>query len=165
MPGWAIETAARAAALLHLSPAAVVQGALDRACFHEKRRQYDSRCIIERLRQDFAESIERGRAVLGITSEDLYVPGLNFVFGQAELGGACAIVSTHRLVDEAGALGQPTTMLERRLRTEVVHELGHVLGLEHCTNPYCAMCFSNSLLDTDRKGDRLCFACISRLGL
>jgi len=47
--------------------------------------------------------------------------------------------------------------------TEAVHELGHAFGLQHCGNPECVMFFSNSIMDTDRKGWHLCQQCRARL--
>ena len=38
--------------------------------------------------------------LLGITSLDLYIPILTFVFGEAQVGGECAVVSAHRLTQE-----------------------------------------------------------------
>ena len=38
--------------------------------------------------------------LLGITGLDLYIPILTFVFGEAQMGGPCAIVSYHRLAQE-----------------------------------------------------------------
>jgi archaemetzincin len=46
---------------------------------------------------------------------------------------------------------------------EAVHELGHTLRLAHCSNAGCVMYFSNSLDDTDRKGDTYCERCVARL--
>jgi len=42
---------------------------------------------------------------------------------------------------------------------EAVHEVGHTLGLAHCTNSSCVMFFSNSILDTDRKKSAFCEKC------
>ena len=52
--------------------------------------------------------------------------------------------------------------LPRALK-EAVHELGHTLGLAHCPDAGCVMHFSNALVDTDRKGHRLCVVCERKL--
>lgn len=94
---------------------------------------------------------------LGIVRSDLYTPGLNFVFGMAQ--GRRALISIHRL--QAGALGHALFM--RRVAVEAVHEVGHLLGLGHCSNPACVMFFSNTLADTDRKGAEPCAVCKAAL--
>lgn len=96
--------------------------------------------------------------VLGITSSDLYAPGLNFIFGIASLGGTEALISTYRLKEGAGE----KEYLSRILK-EALHELGHNMGLGHCENPSCVMHFSNTLADTDRKRDEYCYKCRTSL--
>ena len=66
--------------------------------------------------------------LLGITQLDLYIPILTFVFGEAQLGGASAVVSYHRLQQEFYGLPQDRDLLANRLLIESVHELGHTLA-------------------------------------
>ncbi len=100
--------------------------------------------------------------LLGITQYDLFVPGFNFVFGEARSPGRVAVISTFRL--KAGAGTRTGEQLFRsRVIKEAIHELGHTFGLGHCANPKCVMFFSNSLEDTDRKGETYCSDCSGRL--
>ncbi len=45
----------------------------------------------------------------------------------------------------------------------IVHEIGHSLGLPHCSDPNCIMFFSNWLGDTDRKSKFFCEKCKEKL--
>ena len=71
----------------------------------ERRGQYYSTAILQRLER-VADPDAR---MLGVTACDLYVPVLTFVFGEAQLDGNCAVVSTARLqrrvLRDAGARG------------------------------------------------------------
>lgn len=102
-----------------------------------------------------------GAKVVGITDQDLFIPILTFVFGEAQLGGAAAVVSTARLADPAPTL-DPRLFVER-VAKECVHELGHAMGLLHCALPRCAMSRSASVRDVDRKSGGLCDDCRARL--
>ncbi|MCG2880244.1 MAG: archaemetzincin family Zn-dependent metalloprotease [Vulcanisaeta sp.] len=94
--------------------------------------------------------------VVLIINDDGYVRGLNFVFGVARIEGSLAVVFTKRLVGDANIYYQ-------RILKEVLHELGHAFGLEHCSNPRCVMYFSNTLEDTDNKGPGFCTVCSEKL--
>lgn len=132
------------------------------AAYSPERKQYRSTFLL-----NLVAIVEPGtqKARLGITTVDLYVPELNFVFGEALKDDRAAIFSIARL--NPTAYGQPPddTLLEQRAITEAVHELGHAFGLEHCPRRGCVMWFSNTLEETDRKGTRFCSRCASRLGL
>ncbi|AHF80161.1 archaemetzincin family Zn-dependent metalloprotease [Thermococcus paralvinellae] len=102
------------------------------------------------------------KAIVGITDVDLYEEGLNFIFGLASPYSKAAIVSLYRLKPEFYGERKGKLLMDRAIK-EVMHELGHVFGLEHCPNPKCVMHFSNSILDTDFKGRDYCDNCIKKL--
>jgi archaemetzincin len=124
------------------------------------RGQYNSSLILRRIHGLIElENQEKG---LGITDVDLYTGGLNFVFGEAELGGQWAVISLTRLRQSYYSLPENQAIFSGRVIKEAVHELGHVYGLEHCPDPECVMHFSNSLADTDRKSASFCARCQGR---
>lgn len=125
--------------------------------YNPSRKQFFSTRFLRELRNSIKP--EKQEKVLGITDVDLYVEELNFVFGEAELGGHCAVISLARLHQSFYGLPESETLFLTRAIKEAVHELGHVYGLKHCPNPDCVMHFSNSLLDTDRKKASFCSRC------
>ena len=130
--------------------------------YNPGRGQYHSTPILTRL--SHLEGMKEFEKVLGVADVDLYVPRLNFVFGEAlGLGGKFAVVSLTRLRQEFYGLAPERELFGQRALKEAVHELGHLYDLVHCDNPDCVMHFSNSLADTDRKGPSFCPGCRSRL--
>ncbi|HEX7050621.1 MAG TPA: archaemetzincin family Zn-dependent metalloprotease [Longimicrobiales bacterium] len=99
--------------------------------------------------------------ILGILDEDLYAPGLSFIFGQATVAGCCALIGTARLRPEFYDAAPDPRLFQRRVLTEATHELGHVAGLHHCPDPHCVMHFSSTLEETDVKGTDFCARCSS----
>jgi archaemetzincin len=124
--------------------------------FDARRNQYHSTRILNSLEKVGAF----GKAQLMVVTEvDLFVPTLNFVFGEALPSKEVAIISLCRLRQEFYGKPADHKLLKKRMVKEVVHELGHVWGLRHCPDPRCVMFFSNSLADTDRKSDNFCKRC------
>jgi archaemetzincin len=126
--------------------------------YDRKRDQYHSSLILRKLK-DFP-SKTHSVLKLGITEQDLYVPGLNYVFGEANPVDGTAIISLQRLRKGFLWLKASKKVFRRRMITEAVHELGHVYGVKHCSNPKCVMFFSNTITDTDRKSDKFCENCL-----
>ena len=121
----------------------------------EGRRQYHSTAIIQRLER-MADPDAR---VLGVTPCDLFVPVLTFVFGEAQLDGNCAVVSTARLHEEFYGLPARADLVRERLVKEASHELGHTFGLRHCSDWRCVMASSHAVERLDVKGAEFCAAC------
>jgi len=125
----------------------------DRA-WNPHRRQHYSTAILDELAGARRPEWER---LLGICNVDLYVPDLNFVFGEADPFRRVAVFSLWRLrPTEEGT--EVSDRFELRAATEAIHELGHTYGLGHCENRHCVMWFSNTLAESDRKGTAFCSA-------
>jgi len=118
-----------------------------------RRAQYSADAILAQV--DAGEA----KYALAIADLDLYVPQLNFVFGLADRAAAHAIIALPRLRQSFYGLPDDTSLFCGRVVKEAVHELGHVQGLEHCRDRRCVMAFSNSLADTDYKGQEFCERC------
>lgn len=128
--------------------------------YYRRRHQYFSPIFIKKLK---SVPHKPGDLILGIVDVDLFVPGLNFVFGQADPQSCAAIISLTRLRPSFYGGKENSQLFARRVLTEAVHELGHTLGLPHCSNRRCVMYFSNSLMDTDIKGYKFCPQCQAKL--
>jgi archaemetzincin len=128
--------------------------------FNEKRNQYLSTIILREV-QSFAVKNPDLNCVLGIVDADIFVRELNFVFGEAVCPGKAALISVRRLRPEFyGAASNEDLFLKRAVK-EAMHEVGHTLGLLHCSRASCVMHFSNSISDTDVKQSALCDRCFS----
>ena len=126
--------------------------------FNNARQQYRSDIILSRV-HSYAEKDKALDRVLGTVNVDIFVPELNFVFGEAECPGKATLISLWRLRPEFYGKAPNMELFLDRITKEAVHELGHALGLRHCSNPFCVMYFSNSIFETDRKQSLFCTKC------
>jgi archaemetzincin len=124
--------------------------------FDTKRRQYSSVAFMLALAKGDFGPVDR---VLGLTTLDLFIPMLTFVFGQAQLGGRCALVSLARLGQQFYGGAPDPELLNIRLKREIGHELGHAFGLIHCPHRECLMSLATSIQDVDRRSDDFCPSC------
>ncbi len=128
--------------------------------YHPERQQYHSSEILQRMQPLVRPQDWR---FLAIADVDLYIPILKYVFGEAQLGGPCAVVSVHRLRQEFYGLDRDDDVLRRRLVKESVHEIGHTLGLRHCQDYSCVMASSHSVEWIDLRDSTLCDSCRSQV--
>jgi archaemetzincin len=129
--------------------------------FDPSRGQHNSRIFLAQLLEDTPPEVDR---VLGVTSVDLFIPVLTFVFGEAQLDGRAAVVSTHRLAAELYGLPANPPGLFERLTKEAIHELGHTYNLVHCFDNRCVMASSTYAEEIDLKSERFCDRCREELG-
>jgi len=122
--------------------------------FDKKRMQYLADAVVYHLyRYKNIASI-----AIVLVEYDAYIKGLNFVFGLAIPHLKSAAVFLPRL-----AITTQHKIFIERTKKEVLHELGHILGLKHCSNIGCVMNFSNSVFEVDKKTMKFCPKCAKTL--
>jgi archaemetzincin len=125
-----------------------------------ERKQYHSTAILKRLTRKAPAKILK---VLALTREDLFIPILTHVYGEAQLGGTSCVVSTHRLGEGISTAKARERYLDR-VAKEAAHELGHTFDLRHCQDARCIMHYCRSIKDVDHKSRELCRYCQVLLG-
>lgn len=126
-------------------------------CFNWRRKQYLAPCVLDELRTKFDEL--KGIYLVGVGYMDGYDHGLNFVFGEANPYTLTAVVFTKRLDPVFYGEKRDYNLYVERVAKEIVHELGHLLGLRHCSVRECVMSFSNSVYEVDQKTRFFCDKC------
>jgi archaemetzincin len=128
--------------------------------YHAERQQFHSSELLKRVVNLVRPKDWR---FLAIADVDLYIPILKYVFGEAQIGGPCAVVSTFRLRQQFYGLDRDDAVLRERLLKESIHEIGHTLDLRHCQDYRCVMASSHAVEWIDLREVALCKNCRSRL--
>ena len=114
--------------------------------YNKQRGQYNADPLLRYLLAQKKKEI-----AIWVLPQDLYTRNMNFIFGFAFYFQG-AVLSLCRL---------STKELRGK---EAIHEIGHILGLTHCTNN-CVMQYSNSLWEAQRKPLLLCNHCKKTLNI
>jgi archaemetzincin len=124
------------------------------------RNQYNSSGLLLQLISDTPPETLK---ILGVTELDLFIPIFTFLFGEAQLNGIGALVSTHRLHNQFYGIPENKELLKNRLLKESIHELGHTFGLIHCFALKCVMKSSTYVEEIDQKSINFCRVCEQKI--
>jgi archaemetzincin len=138
---------------------------LNEKTYNKTRKQYNSNAILANIKTRADKEKKRYNRILGVVDADIYVPDLNYVFGEAYAPGNAALISFWRLKPEFYKEKPDEKTLAMRALKEATHELGHTLGLQHCYRSACVMHFSNSIFDTDKKQNVFCDECSLQMAI
>jgi archaemetzincin len=134
-----------------------------------KGERYSADSIIKWLAHTAPDSITK---VVGLTHKDIFTtvrenwhikePENKYavwgIFGLGYMPGRSCIISDHRFKTN------DIPRFQHRLRTVVIHELGHNMGLHHCSTKNCIMSDANERIQTvDNSSDDYCQSCKDRL--
>lgn len=126
--------------------------------FVNARKQIDAQVELDQITA-FKRQHDFSDPILLIVSQDLFNPGHSSVFGLARESAGAAIVSVARLSNEYYGLDANDDEFLDRIVKEGSHEVGHLLGLEHCTNRECIMFCPNTLDELNGKKKIFCPEC------
>lgn len=122
--------------------------------YDAERNQYHSTIILEELAKNAPDKCVK---IIAVTNEDLFIPILTHVYGEAQLGGKACVISIARLI--AGLEVEIANKGCKRIVKEAIHELGHTFDLRHCEDEMCIMHYCRRLEDVDRKSSQFCRYC------
>ena len=151
---------------LALSAEILQPGELPEGCLDTRRMQYDAGKLIAHM----AESLQstdnpsgrgstRCAKIIGLLSEDLFLPIFTHVFGEAEQDGRHAVVSLYRLSYRSDGRPAPESRVYERAAKVALHETGHLFNLFHCTDARCLMHFADDLDTLDAIPIHFCPYC------
>lgn len=123
--------------------------------FYTPRQRYKADSLLVFQKQLAKDGI---RSVIGFTAKDISTATPDWgVFGLGYCPGKACVISTYRLKKASVT----TVQLKERLIKVVLHELGHNLGLPHCTfNKECLLTDAGGTIkQVDRERKWLCSKC------
>jgi archaemetzincin len=138
------------------------------SAFQEHRQQYDAGLVLKHLLNYLLNHPlhhlarmpdDRHLRILALTEVDLCIPILTYVFGEAEVGGKVAVVSSFRLRHNDDGTTVSLDKYYERLAKVALHEVAHTLSALHCDEPGCLMRFSAKVRHLDEIGIFFCDRC------
>jgi archaemetzincin len=124
------------------------------------RKQIDAPSLLATFREMRGED---GLAV--ITGQDLAQEPFYYVMGLGDRG--VSIISLHRIdpvfLEEGRGDAADLAIYRERAERLVLHEVGHMFGLPHCTHARCVMNYFESADEYFRVDADFCAACAARI--
>jgi len=136
--------------------------AMPPVAYYKPRKRYRADAILVYLDGLARTSERRCDVIVGVTRQDISTTKGHYkdwgIFGLGEVGGTSCVISSHRLIRRL-AKEQWRKGLRRVIKV-AIHEVGHVLGLSHCSTPHCAMADAEGTIKTvDGEDGHFCDTC------
>jgi archaemetzincin len=134
---------------------------LPASAFYKPRNRYRAELLLNYIDCYYRQYLNKKYSmIVAITSKDISTTKDNYedwgIFGLAYLDTGPAVVSTYRL--KRNAKSQQHFM--ERVWKVVMHEVGHIFGLEHCTTKGCEMEDAKGTIKTvDNSSGEFCKRC------
>ena len=143
-------------------PATVSENHVRMMGYVDGRKQIDAQVLLDSI-QAYKHRHAMKDPLLLVVHQDLFNNGNSFVFGLARQSVGAAVVSTARLSNEYyGRDGNDDDLIDR-ITKEGAHEVGHLLGLDHCHDRECIMFKPDTLDELERKKKAFCNKCSEQL--
>jgi archaemetzincin len=160
-PGLQVPVTRMISSILRM-PASVSENHVRMMGYVDERKQIDAPVLLDSI-QAYKHRHSLKDPLLLVVHQDLFKNGNSFVFGLARESVGAAVVSTARLSNEYyGRDGNDDDLIDRIIK-EGSHEVGHLLGLDHCSDHECIMFKPDTLDELDRKKKALCKLCSEQL--
>jgi archaemetzincin len=131
---------------------------LPQPAYDVSRAQYDAQKVLDGISQQLVLTIVNERALI-ITDKDLYVPGVDFVFGLADDKKGVCIISLARFGNEFYGQKPDGRLLAERALKEAARELGRSWKLPDCPSRKCVMHPPSDPSDIDKERESFCYKC------
>lgn len=136
--------------------------AMPKAAYYKPRKRHRADKLLAVLGRIAAGADTRSDMIVGLTSQDISTTKGKHedwgIFGLGELWGTSCVVSSHRLTRKLSKKDHKKGL--HRVIKVAIHEVGHVLGLNHCKTPKCVMNDAEGTVKTvDRETGHFCDDC------